>query len=632
MSAAGASPAAQLRALLAKNNLAAVIVPTADAHQSEYVSDADKRRAYLTGFTGSAGTAVVLAEPFTGREGVDESHGPADVTGRLFTDGRYFLQAVAQLDAKEFALMKSGVDGVPKLEEFLLAVLPAGSRVAVDPQITSVAALKALKDAFKGALSVVFLEKNFVDEVWGAARPAYSDAPLMLVPEAHSGESSASKVQRVRQKMVQNKAALLLASALDEVAWLFNLRGGDIPFNPVFRSYALIAQDSCTLYVDPAKVTDEVRKHLGDQVRVRPYDTLLADLRVHAEHSRLGSGARLWLDPAKCSAAVSSLFAAQPEALLEADNPIQLIKSIKNPVELEGMRHAHVKDAAAVCNFFSWLEEQLLAGKRGDLTECSVADKLEQFRAEQPEFVGLSFETIAGAGPNGAIIHYRSEEATTRAVTAEEMFLLDSVAQFRTGTTDITRTVHFGKPSQHERECFTRVLQGHIALAQAVFPQGTTGPTLDAFARQYLWSNGLDYAHGTGHGVGHFLNVHEGPCGISSTARSHTVLTTALQPGMVLSNEPGYYEDGRFGIRIESLIVVAQRQTAHRFQNKQFLGFDTITLVPIQRGLIELSLLSDAQLAWLNEYHRDCREKVAPLLQGKAKEWIMRETESIARQ
>jgi Xaa-Pro aminopeptidase len=277
------------------------------------------------------------------------------------------------------------------------------------------ASLKALKTAFKDQLSLVFLEKNLVDEVWAAARPAYSKNPLTVLPESYTGESSASKVERLRKKMSENKSALLLACALDEVAWLFNLRGADIPFNPVFRSYALLAADSVTLYVDVEKVTAEVKAHLGDSVRVRPYDTLLGDLRIHAQHSRLGPSSRIWLDPAKCSAAISAVFTEQQggadsaaSMIFEQDNPIQLMKCVKNSSELAGMRHAHVKDAVAMVNFLQWIEEQLVGLKRTDLTECSVADKLESFRAEQHDFVGLSFETIAGAGPNGAIIHYKS--------------------------------------------------------------------------------------------------------------------------------------------------------------------------------------------------------------------------------
>ena len=491
------------------------------------MSEADKRRAFLSGFTGSAGTAVLLAEPFTGREGVNDSHGPADVCGRLYTDGRYFLQADKQLDAKEFTLMKSGVEGVPKMEDWLLAVLPAGARVAVDPSITSMAAHKAMKSAFKDKLEIVFLERNLVDEVWGAARPAYSKAPLMVLPENLTGESSESRLARVRAKMAEHKAVLLLACALDEVAWLFNLRGADIPFNPVFRSYALISPDSATLYVDVDKVPagGEVRKHLGEHVVIRPYDALLKDLAVHATQSRLGPSARVWLDPAKCSAAVSSVFASASPALpegtvLELDNPVQLMKAVKNSRELEGMRHAHVKDAAAVVQFLAWLEDALVQRQAADLTEVSVADKLEAFRAAQPDFVGLSFETIAGAGPNGAIIHYKAESSSARTLKTDEMFLLDSGAQFRDGTTDITRTVHHGTPTAHQKECFTRVLQGHIALGSAVFPAGTVGPTLDAFARQYLWQAGQDYAHGTGHGVGAFLNVHEGPWSVGTSQNS----------------------------------------------------------------------------------------------------------------
>jgi len=621
-----------------QHGIDAYIVPTADAHQSEYVSEADKRRAYLSGFTGSAGTAVVLSDPFS--DGLDESkYGPASVCGRVWTDGRYFLQASQQLNPKHFTLMKQGLPGTPTIEEWLLAVLKPGSRVAIDPTITSVNSYKAMRTQFKGKLELAFSEESMVDQVWGKDRPAYSTNPLIVLSESYTGESHTSKLDRARAKMLEKKAGILVVSALDAVAWLFNLRGADIPFNPVFLSYALVTADSAFLYVDGSKASDAVRSHLGSGVIVRSYTDIWTDLEVHMKNSALGADKKVWIDPAKCNAAIYAILGGtQPdtskvgELVIEAENPIQIMKAVKNETELNGMRQAHIKDAAAVINFLSWLEDELLLKHNTELTECSVADRLESFRSEQPDFIGLSFETIAGAGPNGAIIHYKPEPETCRKVTANEMFLLDSGAQFKDGTTDITRTIHLGEPTAFMREAFTRVLQGHIQLALAIFPAGTVGPALDGFARRQLWSVGMDYAHGTGHGVGSFLNVHEGPMGISSTARSFSVLTTPLQGGMVLSNEPGYYQEGEFGIRIESLVIVQPIETKHRpFQDKQFFTFDTITLVPIQRKLIDLELLSEVELQWLNEYHRTCREKVAPLLQGKAKEWLMRETEPITR-
>jgi Xaa-Pro aminopeptidase len=618
---------ARLRQVMAANNIAAYVVPTADAHQSEYVSDADKRREYLTSFSGSAGVAVLLAEPFTAQ--VDEHHGSPAVCGRLFTDGRYFLQADQQLAASEFQLMKGGVAEVPKQEDWLLHVLPQGANVAIDPRITSISAYKALKSTFKQQLNVVFTENNLVDEVWGSQRPKYSSNPLLILEDARTGESSASKIQRIRAKMADAKASLLVVAALDEVAWLFNLRGGDIPFNPVFMSYALITLDTVTFYIDTAKITPEVKAHLGDQVATKPYDAIWTELKAHAAHSNLSATNRIWLDPSRCNTAIYTIF--QAEHVLEQDNPIQLMKAVKNDTEIGGMRLAHLKDAAAMVNFLSWLEIELLEKGNTDLTECSVADRLEAFRAEQADFVGLSFDTISGSGSNGAIIHYKPEPETCKKVTTKDMFLLDSGAQYKDGTTDITRTVHFGQPTEFEKESFTRVLKGHIMLGDAVFPPNTVGPTLDAFARQALWQVGLDYVHGTGHGVGHFLNVHEGPCGISSSGRSHSALNTGLQSGMILSNEPGYYQDGQFGIRIESLVVVRPRATPYKFLDRTYLGFETITLVPIQRQLIQVELLTDAELAWLNAYHAKTRNKVQDRVQGRAKEWLLRETEPIVR-
>ena len=617
--------------------------------------------------------------------------------------------------------MSKGEKDIPKLEDWLLAVLPAGARVGVDPSITSMSAVKALKGAFKEAIQVVYLERNLVDEVWGASRPPYSPNPLIVLPESFAGESSVSKMSRIRAKMAAAKAAMLVIGALDEVAWLFNLRGADIPFNPVFRSYALLTADSVTLYMDVSKVTPEIRAHLdAAKVRVAPYESLLPELRIHASSSGLNAlDKRVWLDASKISTAVHACFSALgPGTVLEQDNPIQLMKAVKNATEIAGMKNAHIKDAAAVVNFLSWLEIELLENKNTELTECSVADKLEGFRAQQPDFMGLSFETIAGSGPNGAIIHYKAELPTCRKISVSEMFLLDSGAQFKDGTTDITRTVHFGVPTAFERECFTRVLSGHINLASVIFPPNTVGPTLDILARQSLWSAGLEYLHGTGHGVGHFLNVHEGTtsrrkqrrararcrccdawvspashsclcvlcvlafvfsvrvqapaasaalarvsrfsllrcrpawcCPTVSSARAAKQSATAPVPserarahafahssGLCLFRsclfvfpEPGYYQDGEFGIRVESLVVVSPAVTAHHFGGRQFLCFDTITLVPLQRQLMQLDLLSNQQIEWINAYHKQCRDKVAPLLQGRALEWIIRETEPIVR-
>eukprot|EP00455_Lapot_gusevi_P006630 TRINITY_DN1282_c0_g1_i6.p1 TRINITY_DN1282_c0_g1~~TRINITY_DN1282_c0_g1_i6.p1 ORF type:complete len:371 (-),score=130.37 TRINITY_DN1282_c0_g1_i6:127-1239(-) len=367
-------------------------------------------------------------------------------------------------------------------------------------------------------------------------------------------------------------------------------------YNPVFISYAMFTLDSATLYIDPAQVTEEVRQHLGEHVQVKPYLAIFDDLK--SIDFAAVENKKILLDPDQCNVAI--LEAIPRQYVVEKASPITLAKALKNPVELEGIRQAHLRDAAAVCSFFCWLEDAIDNKEAHD--EITVADKLERFRSEQKDFVGLSFETISASGGNGSIIHYGPKPGSAAPVTADQMYLCDSGAQYRDGTTDITRTVHLGQPTPFEKECFTRVLKGHIALARAVFPAGTTGPALDVFARMALWQAGLDYRHGTGHGVGAFLNVHEGPHGISSTVRRASVLSTALQPGMVVSNEPGYYEDGQFGIRIESILAVKRLELPHRFGGVDYLGFENFTLVPIQIKLMDLSLLNTEEKQWYQRF------------------------------
>ncbi len=515
-------------------------------------------------------------------------------------------------------------------------------------QLHSAASARTLRTTLAGGgHKLLPLADNLVDRVWGAEQPAPPRAPMRVHALRWAGVSVVDKLAAVRAEMGKAGADVLVVAQLDEAAWLLNVRGADVDFNPVTLAYVLVHADAAAgaaLYCDPAKVTAAVAEQLaGAQVTVRPYASVAEDLRAAA-----AAGRRVWADPAKVSLALfdavedasgdaagrakarrrgekkpaspSSAPAAAPRPLpvLEGASPIAMAKAIKNAAELEGMREAHLRDAAALAAFFAWLEAAIAAGT--PLTEASAAAHLASLRGAQEGFLEPSFPTIAGVGPNGAVIHYRPVEGQCAALSAGGLLLLDSGGQYDCGTTDVTRTVHLGggEPSAAQRDAFTRVLQGHIALDTAVFPEGTPGFVLDAFARRPLWAAGLDYRHGTGHGVGAALNVHEGPHGISPRFGN----TTGLVAGMVVSNEPGYYQDGAWGIRIENLVAIREAPTASRFGGVTFLGFERLTLVPIQAKMLSPALLSAAELAWLDEYHAQVWDAVSPRCDGAARDWL----------
>lgn len=610
----------RLREKLAERKIDAYIIPSADAHQSEYVAECDKRRAFISNFTGSAGTALVTTDK-----------------ALLWTDGRYFLQAEQELSS-EWTLMRQGEKDVPSVEDWLQKSLSRGARIGFDPWLIPVSQHKRLEALTKGSQSLELAptDENLVDLVWGESRPVRPQEKVLVLPLTLTGESTLEKVDKIRTKLASDGACALVVTALDEVAWLFNLRGGDIPFNPVFFANAIVTDKDTRLYINPAKLGSDAQTHLSEsKVTVQPYEAFLADLlsikaEAAAKEAQGSSCFKVLVDPGKSPAAILTQLPAS--LVLEKESPIGLMKAVKNQTELDGVRRAHIRDALAVCRFMAWLDQTVendrKAGRPVSVDELKASDKLESFRREaklpsdpsaQP-FVQPSFETIAGAGPNGAVIHYRAVEATNRPI--DGMFLLDSGAQYLDGTTDITRTVHVAEPSAFEKLAYTRVLQGHIALASAVFPQGTVGPKLDVLARMFLWREGLEYLHGTGHGVGAFLNVHEGPHGISSSVAKGSVSETPLQPGMLVTNEPGYYHNGSFGIRIENVMVVVPTHTNHRFNGKDYYTFETISLVPIQTKLIDTSLLSSDEAEWINEYHATVLEQVGSYLSGADLEWL----------
>ncbi|XP_063818716.1 xaa-Pro aminopeptidase 1 [Pseudophryne corroboree] len=593
----------------------AYIVPSGDAHQSEYNAPCDCRREFICGFNGSAGTAVVTEQ-----------------SAALWTDGRYFLQAAQQMD-NNWTLMKMGLKDTPTQEDWLISVLPEGSRVGVDPFIIPSDQWKNLSLALKNAGHLlVAVQDNLIDAIW-TDRPQRPCKPLITLGQNYTGLSWQEKILALRAKMTERKASWIVLTALDEVAWLFNLRGSDVAYNPIFFAYAIVGLDSIKLFISGDRLADPaVRQHLlldsappaPFRVQLEPYESVLSGLQSVC--AGLSPKEKVWISE-KASHALTEAI-PKTQRYLSQNTPICLAKAVKNASEIEGMRRAHVKDAVALCEFFNWLEKEI---RSDTVTEISASDKAEVFRSQQEDFVELSFPSISSIGPNGAIIHYKPVPETDRKLSVNEIYLLDSGAQYKDGTTDVTRTVHFGTPTEYEKECFTYVLKGHIAVSSAVFPNGTKGHLLDSFARSALWESGLDYLHGTGHGVGSFLNVHEGPCGISNK----TFTDEPLEAGMILSDEPGYYEDGSFGIRIESLVLVVPAKTKYNFQERGSLTFEPITLVPIQTKMINVDLLTEKEVHWVNDYHKKCRDVIGPELkkQGRdeALQWLNKETQPICK-
>jgi Xaa-Pro aminopeptidase len=612
----------------------AFIIPSEDPHMSEYPPDKDARREFITGFTGSAGTAVVT---------------PTEAL--LWTDGRYFLQAAEQL-GPDWTLMRAGTPGCPDIEDWLVSSLPEGGTVGIDADCHTIESAEKLAHALSASgKKLVPLLKNPIDDVWGSDRPSAPLDPIRVHALQWAGRTAADKIAELKGDMSNAGAGALLVTGLDEVAWLLNLRGSDVMCNPVFISYAMITADKAVVYVDEGKVTAEVGAHLKEAgVTVAPYGQLRKDVIKVAE-----GGAKIWMDPTKVSyslktlavvaatsgknngngngarkrgrstaspdpppAAAAAAAAAARSVMLERPTPVSVAKAIKNEGELEGLKEAHLRDGVALVKFLSWLDKTIAEG--AVLTEVDIDRELTARRAAQQGFVEPSFPTIAGAGSNGAVIHYRAQEGTCRSVDASTMLLLDSGGQYDCGTTDITRTMHFGEPTAHQKAAYTAVLQGHIMLDSAIWPEGTPGCAIDAFARLPLWKLGLNYRHGTGHGVGAALNVHEGPQSISSRFWN----TQPLLKHMVCSNEPGYYEDNAFGVRIENLFIVVEAPTEFRFGGQSYYTCDPITVCPIQKKLIDVGMLSREEKEWVNVYHVKVLEALEPRLAGCEEElaWL----------
>jgi Xaa-Pro aminopeptidase len=578
----------KLRRVLAGLGLDALLVPHEDEYQNEYLPEANERLAWATGFTGSAGAALVFQD-----------------TALLFVDGRYTLQAAAQTDPKLIEVRDLVAEGVAG---WLKTHASEGARIGFDPKLLSPDSVKRLAEAAAGrGAMLVALGSNPIDEAW-TDRPALPKASVAPHPLALAGESHEDKRTRIARTLADRKVDAAVLTSPASLAWLFNVRGGDVAHTPLPLGAAILYADaSAELFLAPEKVTPALKSHLGNAVSVSDERTL------EEAFSALG-GKTVRLDPASASAWAFDRVEAAGARIDRGQDPTLLPRACKNAVEVEGARRAHVRDGAALTGFLHWLARETAAGTTLDEIEAAV--KLESFRRQSGELKDVSFESISSAGPNGAIVHYRVNTKTNRKLKRGSLYLIDSGGQYPDGTTDVTRTVAVGRPSKEMRERFTLVLKGHIALAHVRFPEGTTGTQLDAFARQFLWSAGLDYDHGTGHGVGSYLGVHEGPQRISKQLNDQ-----ALKPGMIVSNEPGYYKTDAYGIRVENLQVVTPL-SAIPGGERDMLGFETLTMAPIDRALIVKALLSKEERAWLDAYHANVLERVGPLVEHDVRAWL----------
>ena len=577
---------ALLRNAMQEAGVAACIIPGTDPHASEYIADYWKERVWISGFNGSAGTMMVTLND-----------------AGLWTDSRYFLQGSQQIEGTGITLMKMGLPETLDIVPWLMENLKAGDRVGVNSQMFSVNAFANMKADLK-MVGIELISIDLIAKVW-TDRPALPQNPFFVFDTQFSGISTQEKLSNLRLALKKERANIFVMSALDDIAWLFNIRGNDVSFNPVVIAFAMVEEDKATLFIDQEKLTDETRAYLETmQVSVAPYLSIYDRLKsIDTSNSVLVDGAKL----------NQSLFESIPTAcaIRNVMSPVFKLKSIKNDVEMQGVRNAMLKDGVALTKFFIWLEKELHSGR---LNEVNIDEQLYQFRSEQELFKGESFNTIAGFGPHGAIVHYSAKPETASTLNDQNILLLDSGGQYLDGTTDITRTVALGTPTVQQKIDFTLVLKGHIALATAIFPVGTRGSQLDILARKSMWNLGINYGHGTGHGVGHFLNVHEGPQSIRMDENPIT-----LQLGMFMSNEPGLYRTDKYGIRIENLIHVIP---AVNTEFGQFLQFETVTLFPIDQLLIDVDMLSDDELEWLNSYHKKVYNTISPKLSEEEREWL----------
>lgn len=574
-----------LRAFMLSKGISAFIVPSTDPHSGEYIPEHWEARKWISGFTGSAGTAVITL----------------DKAG-LWTDSRYFLQAEEQLKNTGISLFKERIAGTPSITEWLGQVLQPGDKVGIDGWVNTILETENFIIGLKKqGLTLVTVEDPFAT-LWDD-RPSLPSEPVFILPEIYSGYSCKDKLVLIQKELQRTHTNALLLSALDEIAWVLNLRGKDVHCNPVFVSYLLITPQSNTLYISPEKVNPGTRIYLeSQQIQIRPYAAIQEDLR-HIRNLQI-------LLPPTTNYALYQTIASQNQ-IIQNPSPVSLLKAIKNPTEIAGFHNAMKRDGVAMVRFLKWLKE---AVRTGHESEISIDQKLYELRAEQERFQGISFDTIAGYQEHGAIVHYEATAETSSPLKAEGLLLLDSGAQYLDGTTDITRTIVLGPVTEEQKKDFTLVLKGFIALSTAEFPDGTCGTQLDILARQYMWKAGVNYGHGTGHGVGHFLNVHEGPHQIRMN-----YVPALLLPGMTITNEPGIYKAGRYGIRTENTMLVVPSQ---KTEFGTFYKFEPLTLCPIDQEAILPEMLTAEEKTWFNQYHKHVYDTLSPMLTEEEKEWL----------
>ena len=575
------------------NDIAACIIPSSDPHASEYIADYWKEREWISGFNGSAGTVVIT-----------------QTRAALWTDSRYFLQAENQLKGSGIELMKEGLPETLSWTDWLAEELKNSEKVGINTQMFSYNTFNRLKNELEKK-GILMISVDLIGKIW-KNRPALPSQPFYICDIRFAGETASNKLASLREQMKKNQADTFVISALDEIAWLFNIRGNDVDFNPVVIAYAMVELDKAILFVDPKKVTDKSAAFLQEQgITIEPYNDIYLQL------NKLSANKRIWIDGSKLNAA---LYEAIPShcTVINSMSPVLKMKSVKNKIELEGTRQAMIRDGVALVKFFKWLEENLLST---EISEISAAEKLLEFRQQQDNFVSESFDTICGYAGHGAIVHYHAEPETDVVLKPENLLLVDSGGQYFDGTTDITRTIALGIPTQQQKTDYTLVLKGHIALAKAKFPINTRGSQLDILAHKWLWDNGLNYGHGTGHGVGHFLCVHEGPQNIRMDENPAVLL-----PGMIVSDEPGLYRTNAYGIRIENLVHVVEDE---KTEFGDFLCFETLTLFPYDHSLIELSMLTEDEINWMNSYQKKVLEKLSPYLNEEEKHWLQKKCVSL---
>lgn len=588
----------KLRRRMKEEGISVYLISTADFHGSEYVGDYFKERAFMSGFTGSAGTLIVTMEE-----------------AGLWTDGRYFIQAARQLEGSGIVLRRMGEEGVPTVDEYLKSVLKDGGCLGFDGRTISVKEGLSWEETAKAFGGSVRFDVDLVDEIW-EDRPQLSKKPVWILDESYTGMSVKEKLSRVRKEMENAGAKIHILTSLDDIAWLLNIRGGDVECNPVVLSYFVLKQEEAILFVQPEVISEEVASYLKEnKISTMPYDS------VYDYAAGLKEDAVL-IDPGKAN---FSIYRKLPVnvAKVERANPSYLMKAMKTQTEVDNERRAHIKDGVAVTRFIYWLKKNI--GKM-EISEISASDYLEQMRREQEGFLDLSFPTISAYKDNAAMCHYTATKETNRTLEPEGFLLVDSGGQYMEGTTDITRTIALGPLTKEEKESFTMVLRGTINLAMAKFMYGVNGFYLDYLARRPLWEKGLNFNHGTGHGVGYLLNVHEGPNNIHCRVTPDRPMGCVLEEGMITSDEPGFYKEGEYGIRTENLLACRK---AEKNEYGQFMEFETLTLVPIDREAVIPEELTKAELSWLNQYHKKVRETLSPYLSQEEAEWLYEVTEPI---